>query len=286
MAFISAIATAVAGFIGVTSTVGVLLVRTAVTFLVSYALNRTISRGQERTGPAKAIDPGSRQTLAAATNNKIPVLYGTAFVSGSITDGQLVNNNKNMWMCLTISETTGPLFASGSAPTYTFLQAFRNTDRIYFQSDGITVAKTVDSDGNEDTSMAGLIRIRMYAGSGAAARQIAPANESIVGGGAPSLSPVDAWSVFPSWDPSRNMSDLVFALVEVEYNRDQNVTSVGDYQFKLQNSCYLSGDVMFDYITNTRYGAGIRLVEINTGEPAATTISRLGLATYPWIDLS
>jgi hypothetical protein len=43
---------------------------------------------------------------------------------------------------------------------------------------------------------------------------------------------------------------------------------------------------MFDYATNTRYGAGIRLAEISTGESDATTISRLGLSTYPWIDLS
>jgi hypothetical protein len=108
----------------------------------------------------------------------------------------------------------------------------------------------------------------------------------VVGNVTPTLSAVNAWSVFPSWSTEQNMSDLVFALVRVDYNRDRNVTSLGDYQFRLTNSMTLSGDVMFDYATNTRYGAGIRLAEISTGESDATTIARMGLSTYPWINLS
>ena len=282
MAFITALATAVATAIGVTSTIGVLLVKTAVTALVAYSINRSIAKPQVQTG----IDTGVRQSLSAATNHKIPVIYGTAYMGGIITDGQLVNSNKTMWMCLTISERTGPLFSTGAASAYTFDQLYRNSDRVYFETDGITVAKTIDADGNEDTSMAGLIKVYMYAGSGASARQIAPAAASVVGGVSPTLTPVNAWSVFPNWTASQNMSDLVFALVRVDYNRDKNLTSLGDYQFRLTNSLKLSGDVMFDYATNTRYGAGIRLAEISTGESDATTISRLGLGTYPWIDLS
>jgi hypothetical protein len=282
MAFITALATAVATAIGVTSTIGVLLVKTAVTALVAYTINRSISKPQVQTG----IDTGVRQSLAAATNHKIPVIYGRAYMGGIITDGVLTNSNKTMWMCLTISEATGALFSTGAASSYAFDEAYRNSDRIYFETDGITVAKTVDADGNEDTSMAGLIKIYMYAGSGASADQIAPAAASVVGNVSPSLSPVNAWSIFPNWSTEHNMSDLVFALVRVDYNRDRNVTSLGDYQFRLTNSMNLSGDVMFDYATNTRYGAGIRLAEISTGESDATTIARLGLGTYPWIDLS
>ena len=48
MAFITAIAASVAGWIGVTSTLGVLLVRTAITALVSYALSRSISKKQQQ----------------------------------------------------------------------------------------------------------------------------------------------------------------------------------------------------------------------------------------------
>ena len=151
MAFLTALATAAAGFIGVTSTLGVLLVRTAITALVSYALNRSISKNQQQTG----FDAGSRQMLSPATNHKIPVVYGSAYLGGAITDAQLVDSNKTMWVCLTISELTGKLFSTGAAPTYTFNECYRNADQIFFQADGITVAKSVDADGNEDTSMAG-----------------------------------------------------------------------------------------------------------------------------------
>lgn len=290
MAFIAAITTALTTF-GTwlaSGTIGALLARTAITALVSYALNRSIAKRQTQTG----FDPGSRQTLSPATNHKIPVIYGSAYLGGAVTDGQLVNDNKTMWMCLTISETTGPLFSTGSAAAYTFDECYRNADQVFFETDGITIAKTVDADGNEDTSMAGLVKIYMYAGSGASTDQIAPAAASVVGNVSPSLSAVNAWSVFPGWTapagatPNDSMSDLVFALVRVDYNRDKNVTSTGDYQFKLTNSMTSQGDVIFDYATNTRYGAGIRLAEISTGESAATTIARMGLNSYDWIDLT
>lgn len=284
MAFISSLvaaATAFGTFLA-SGTVGALLARTAITALVSYALNRSVSKQQAQTG----IDPGSRQMLSAATNHKIPVLYGTAFIGGAITDGQLVNDNKTMHLALTIAEKTGNLFSSGAAPTYTFNGCFRNTDTVYFKTDGVTVDYTLDADGNTDNSMSGLIQIRIYAGSGASANQIAPDAAIVVGGVSPTLTPVNAWSVFPGWTSNNTMSDLVFAIIKVDYNRDKNLTSIGDYQFKLTNSMKLGGDCLFDYSTNTRYGAGIRLADISTGESDATTIARMSLATYPWIDLT
>jgi hypothetical protein len=288
MAFISSLvaaATAVGTFLA-SGTVGALLARTAITALVSYALNRSITKQQAQTG----FDPGARQMLSPATNHKIPVVYGGAFLGGAITDAQLVNDNKTMWVCLAISEYTGRLFTTGALPTYTFNKVYRNADQIIFEADGVTVAKSVDADGNEDTSMAGLIKIYMYAGSGASARQLTPATASCVS--TPTITPVNAWSLFPDWvapsgtTPNNNMSDLVFALVRVDYNRDKSVTAIGDYQFNIINSMSLQGDVIFDYATNTRYGAGIRLREIATGEGSNTTITRMSLDSYPWIDLS
>lgn len=284
MAFISAIVSAVTavGSYLAASTIGSLLVRTAITALVSYALNRSIAKPQGGTG----IDPGVRQQLAPATNHKIPVIYGSAYIGGSITDAKLVNDNKTMWVASTISEVTGALFSTGNASSYTFQECYRNADRVIFETDGITVAKTLDADGNEDTSLSGQVKIYVYAGSGAAAQQLAPVATSVVGNATPSLVAVNAWDVFPDWTSDNNMSDLVFSLVRVDYNRDKNVTAIGDYQYKITNSMSLGGDCIFDYATNTRYGAGIRLAEISTGESTATTIARLNLSSYPWIDLS
>ena len=295
MAFLTALATSIAGFIGVTSTIGVLLVRTAVSALVSYALNRTISKNQQQTG----LDAGSRQMLSPATNHKVPVLYGSAFMGGAITDAVLLNNGTNynvMWICLTISETTGKLFSTSANSAYTFNKCFRNADQVIFKTDGITVNNTVDADGNTDDSMAGLIKIYMYAGSGLLTNQLAPVAASVVGGVNPVVTLVNAWDtgMFPNWvapapnDPNDNMSDLVFALVRVEYNRDKNVTSIGDYQFNISNSMTDGGDVIFDYMSNTRYGAGVRLPEIDmsTDETTEDIITRLDLENYKWVILT
>jgi hypothetical protein len=58
------------------------------------------------------------------------------------------------------------------------------------------------------------------------------------------------------------MSGLVFALVSVTYNKERNVTSLGDIQFRLSNTLTKPGDVLNDYMRNTRYGAGLTDAEI------------------------
>ena len=59
------------------------------------------------------------------------------------------------------------------------------------------------------------------------------------------------------------MDDLVFALIKVEYNKEKGITGIGNIEFKLKNSMTDPGDVINDYLTNSRYGAGIPAEEIN-----------------------
>jgi 1-deoxy-D-xylulose 5-phosphate reductoisomerase len=58
------------------------------------------------------------------------------------------------------------------------------------------------------------------------------------------------------------MNNLVFAIVEVTYNKTKNVTSLPNMSFAIQNSMTMPGDCLWDYMTNTRYGAGIPASEI------------------------
>ena len=71
-----------------------------------------------------------------------------------------------------------------------------------------------------------------------------------------------ARDLMPTWTANHAMTDLVFALVRVEYNKERNVTSLGDIEFKLTNTMTLPGDCVNDYMRNTRYGAGIPDAEI------------------------
>jgi hypothetical protein len=58
------------------------------------------------------------------------------------------------------------------------------------------------------------------------------------------------------------MSDLVFCIIKLTYNKEKDITGLGNIEFKMTNSMTLPGDVMQDYMTNTRYGAGISNTEI------------------------
>jgi hypothetical protein len=71
-----------------------------------------------------------------------------------------------------------------------------------------------------------------------------------------------AYSVFPGWTANHTMTSTVFAIVVVEYNKEKNITSLGELEFKLTNSMTLPGDVLNDYMKSTRYGAGLTDQEI------------------------
>jgi hypothetical protein len=58
------------------------------------------------------------------------------------------------------------------------------------------------------------------------------------------------------------MEGLVFAVVQVDYDVSKGSTSIGTFRFDITNSMTLPGDCMFDYMTNTRYGAGIPAEDI------------------------
>jgi hypothetical protein len=53
------------------------------------------------------------------------------------------------------------------------------------------------------------------------------------------------------------MSELNFVIVKVKYDADAEITSLENLQFKVENSMKDVGDVLYDYSTSNRYGAGI-----------------------------
>lgn len=200
------------------------------------------------------IDEGVRLQIPPASNNKIPVLYGTAFFGGVITDAAMTNTNKTMFYCLTLSEKTGTLLSTSAPSDYVFKNIYWNDQRIVFKTDGITVDYTVDRDSNQDISLRDQVKIYCYKGS--SAQPTIPENYT-------NTSTVNAALIMPGWTTSTHqMNDLVFAIVRVDYSREKNVTGIGDLLFHIQNSMNLPGDVLYDYMTNSRYGAGITATEI------------------------
>ena len=236
------------------SNLGGTLVKTAI---LGYLINRLRRNALKDNNPKNQnIDAGVRLQIPPASDNKIPVLYGTAVMSGIITDAVMSNSNKRMTYCLTISEKTGTLLSTGAASAYLFKQVYWNDQRIIFKADGFTVDYTVDREGNQDISLRDLVKVYCYAGN---------ASTTSIPEGYTNASYPAAYTVMPGWALATHiMTNLIFVVMEVNYNREKNVTGIGDMRFQIQNSMNKPGDVMRDYLTNTVYGAGIDVAEVLT----------------------
>jgi hypothetical protein len=186
-------------------------------------------------------------TVNVDADYDIPVVYGQAYLGGVVTDAKMTNNCLTMWYCITICERTGDILESGTASKFTIEEVYWDSNSVRFQGDGSTVDAFISPDGVENTDVSGLISIYFYGGD---------SNTPLNGGGA-------ATSLMPGWTANHNMSDLVFALVKIDYSPENYVTRLGNLKFKVVNTMNQPGDVLYDYMTNTRYGAGIDPEEIN-----------------------
>lgn len=236
------------------SQIGSSLAKTAALALIFNQVNKSINKQNQTPDAARSPQPDRfvREQMSPDTTHSIPVVYGTAFTSGIITDAVLQNNN-TMWYCVTICEKTGTLLSTSSASVIDFLDIYWNGQKLNFNTDGITVTSAVDADGVVNTGVSGLIKVYCYNGG---------STSPVVPLGYTNGSLNSAYGVFPNWTTAQTMNDLVFVLVRLTYDKENAVTSLGEMSFKIRNSMTLPGDVMYDYMTNTRYGADIDPAEI------------------------
>ena len=105
---IAAGVTAIAGAIGFSAavaagigTVAAFAARTLLTVGITKLLvNRS---GKTASGSSNA---GARIQLPPATDNKLPVVYGSAFIAPIITDAKISTDQKTMWYVCALSEVT------------------------------------------------------------------------------------------------------------------------------------------------------------------------------------
>lgn len=234
------------------------------TVITGYTLNKTTNsiKKQNATnttggGTIATVDPGVRLQVPADQSNKVPVVYGQAQLGGIITEAVMDQDNTRMTYVMTICEMTGTKLSDSAASSFTFKDVYYNDQRIVFETTGgeagITAAYSTDSSGNRDYSIAGLVKVYCYNGNSDSG--VAP--ENYTNGSVPA-----AYSVVPNWTSAHDMNDLIFAVVQVTYSRDKGVTGLPNMRFHIANSMTLPGDCLLDYMTSTRYGAGIPVAEI------------------------
>ena len=194
------------------------------------------------------INQGVRITIPPATDNRIPVIYGTVWQQGTITDARISNQNKTMTYVLVLSEKT-------QTGTYTVGEIYWNDSRLNFSGSTVISREVPDDTGTlqTDDKWNGLVRIWVYAGGADSSNQIFPTS-----------SPVNARTTIGESDTNYNLNNLVFAVVQIDYNADAGLTNLGQIAFQITNSLKQPGSVWQDYMTSTRYGGGFDISELNT----------------------
>jgi hypothetical protein len=235
---------------------------------VFFSPNQGAGNGEYGSGDSP--NPGNRQQIPPATDNKLPVVYGSAYVGGTITDLSISENNQQLYYVLSICEITST--NTGQTPdTITFGDIYYGGKKVIFQGNGYTVASLLDeSNGEEDTSINGRMEIFLYS-NGSYSQTNSPYN---------AIQVMQTAGLIYTWDDTKLMSNCAFAIIHLSYSQSAGITGIGNTKFQVTNSLTDTGEVFYDYLINTRYGCAILPTQINTSSLDALTAYSNELFTY------
>ncbi|CAB4140491.1 Tip attachment protein J [uncultured Caudovirales phage] len=254
----------------------------AVNLVASYVIAKALQPNTNLDLSSQTqTDPGNRQQFPPATNNKLPVVYGTAWVGGMVVDMTISTNNQNIYYVIALSEVTSTN-EDQTSDVITFGDIYWGSKKVIFNTNGYSVAALLDeSTGIGDGTVADKIKIYLYNN----------------GSSSPVNSPFTAQQVLSAsnltykWTGEKQMVDCAFAIVQLQYSQTANIRGLEQTRFELTNSRSAPGDCFYDYLINKRYGASIPesqidLTSLNAlNTYAAQTISYVpysgGSATIP-----
>ena len=262
------IATAIfagATFAGVSAAIAVtaFAINMVIAAIVSKAFFSPSQPDSSGYGAGSSPNPGNRQQLPPATDNKLPIVYGTAYVGGIITDLSISEDNQTLYYVLSLCEVTST--NAGQTPdTITFGDVYYGGKKVQFtNATSSSITGLLDeSTGVVDTTVAGRIQIWLYPnGSATPAR-----------GTGSAISVMSASNLVYKWDSTKLMSDCAFAIIQLTYSQSANVRGIEQTKFEIINSRNSTGDCFYDYFINTRYGAALPESQINTASLTALNV--------------
>lgn len=232
---------------------------TVIAFAINMVVSTVISKAlfspnqSSYDGAGTSPNPGNRQQIPPATDNKLPVVYGTAWVGGAITDLSITENNQEMYYVLSLCEVTNT--NDGQTPDeISFGDIYYGGKKVTFESDGFTVASLTDeSTGLVDTTVAGKIQFYLYKNG-----SNSPVNSTIN-----AITVMQNSNLVYKWDTSKLMSNCAFAILHLTYNQNAGIRGIEQTKFQIINSRYAPGDCFADYLINTRYGAALPASQID-----------------------
>lgn len=245
------------------SGIGASILGFAINMVVSAIISKAFAPSQPSFESAsQSPDVGNRQQIAPATDNKLPVVYGSAWLGGTITDLSITEDNQNLYYVLSICEVTNTN-AGQTADAITFGDIYYGGKLVQFtDSTSSSITGLLDeSTGIVDTTVAGRIEFWLYPNG-----SLFPAR-----GTGTAYDVMSDPNLVYKWDSSKLMSNCAFAIIKLTYSQSANVRGIEQTRFQINNSRIDTGDCFYDYLINTRYGCAIPESQINTSSLNALT---------------
>lgn len=255
-------------FAGITlSSVASFAVRTLVTIgiskLVANRVNKTSTGAQ---------DVGARVQLGPATNNKLPVTYGSAFLAPVVTDAKITTDQKTMYYVFSICEASSGSMSFG---------------KIFWNGKEVTLG-TGDYGGNNKivslTTNATPPQVDTTINGNAWIYQFNNGSSSGINTGGTSAITILSDAGIPvadRWTSTDLMTNTCFVVVKVVYNKDvQDAQQMPRLSIQVTNTLTKPGDVIYDYMTNSVYGCAIDSSNIDSTSITALNTYSDELITY------
>jgi hypothetical protein len=138
----------------------------AVNMVASAIVARVFAPDQPtlNSGVGTTVDPGARITAPPAGDNKLPVIYGTAYTGGVLVDMSISSNNQVIYYVIALSEVTNTE-TGGTPDTFTFGNVYWGGKRVVFDGTDLTKVNGLldESTGLTDTSVAGKMNFYLSA---------------------------------------------------------------------------------------------------------------------------
>ena len=252
---VTALVPVIAGFFG-----GGALASLIVGLALSYIVGKVFApEKEEREEPA---DQGVKQRIPTDPRNKLPIVYGTKSVAGQITYASISGNNQKMAFIIALAE--GPVTSINTVKWEDKTLSFSGNINTGLRS---VSNASPDAGGSDDFLNSGRFKVRVFP----------------TGGRCPEMEGFDSdWN---SSGSSRTMPNTAYAYCELTYDQEKRVTSLSNrLQFTITGrtvkpltstttaTSYAAAseatssnpaEILVDYLTNTRYGAGVPLNAID-----------------------
>ena len=240
------------GYFGITG-VAAEVISFAISMVASSIISKVFAPNNPNNSQAAQPNPGNPQQLPPAGDNLLPIVYGTAYVGGVITDLSISTDNQDIYWVFALSEVTNTEHG-GTPDAITFGNVYWGGKKVTFNVNGYSVDSLTDESTGVVQNIAGYMDIYLYKNG-----SNQPSNSSIS-----AITVMQASNLIYKWDSSKLMSNCAFGIVHLKYNQSLNLTGLAQTRFQLTNSRVSPGDCFLDYLSSTRYGAAIPLAQIDT----------------------